>query len=281
MAHDLATRLHKSTTTFHLLGYFSPEVGQRFKSHGLDDFTTYFAARAAPMGAVTPEVTAATFYNFNPAVVAMLTSDVWEKITPAEAVALRHEAMTGALSGAAGALNESELDEAIATTQEIVDSLRFNGRALAAGTASVPSPEDKLTRLWQLVAIIREWRGDNHIALLVTAGLDAVECLVMDAVVAKGASSFLKKTRGWTDDDWDAAIARLHERGLVTQDGTPTANGVEMRLGIEAATDVADMQMWTLVGEERTLALHESLKKLIAALIEDGAYGRFDAEVPA
>jgi Helix-turn-helix family len=280
MAHDLATKLHKSTTTFHLLGYFSPEIGQRFKTHGLDDFTTYFAARAAPMGAVTPEVTAATFYNFNPAVVSMLTSDVWEKITPAEAVALRHEAITSALSGAAEALNESELDEAIATTQEIVDSLTFGGRALAAGTASVPLPDDKATRLWQLVAIIREWRGDNHIALLVTAGLDAVECLVMDAVVAKGTTSFLKTTRGWSDEEWGEATARLHKRGLVSEDGTPTQDGIDMRLGIESATDDADMPLWDLVGEKRALDLHESLKKVIAALIEDGAYGRYGAEVP-
>jgi Helix-turn-helix family len=280
MAHDLATKLHKSTTTFHVLGYFSPEVGQKFKAHGLDDFTTYFTARVAPMGAVRPEVTAAAFYNFNPAVVAMLTTDIWDKITPAEAVALRTEAITAALSGASGALTDTELDEAITTAQEIVDSLRFDGRALAAGTACVPMPADKLAQLWQLVAIIREWRGDNHIALLVTADLDGAECLVMDVVVSKGASSFLKKTRGWSDEEWNEAIARLHKRGLVAEDGAPTQNGIDMRLGIETATDAADMPLWDLVGEQRALEFHESLKKVIAALIEDGAYGRYGAEVP-
>lgn len=282
MTTDLVQRLHASTTTFHVLAYFSPKVNEKFKPLGLNGFSTYFVARACPMGQVPPEVIAATFYNFHPATVSNLTTDVWSKVTADNAAALRYEAVGEAINEHASAsLSEDELDTAIATAQEVVASLSYAGRTLAASTAAQALPDDKLTKLWQLVTIIREWRGDTHIALLVAAGLDGAECLVVDGAREGGTPlSFLKSTRGWPDDEWDAAQTRIETRGLIDTEAKLTAKGIELRTQIEDDTDAADMAMWAVIGTDRTLALHESLKKIITDLVEAKAYGRYDAVIP-
>jgi len=56
----------------------------------------YFAGRAAPMGAVGAGVVAATFYNFNPDLVARFIPRAWDLAGPAAIVEARFAAVDAA-----------------------------------------------------------------------------------------------------------------------------------------------------------------------------------------
>jgi len=58
----------------------------------------------------------------------------------------------------------------------------------------------------------------------------------------------MQPVRGWTDEQWGAAAARLTERGWVGEDGTMTAAGRAAHDAVEAATDQAAARPWTRMG---------------------------------
>ena len=96
------------------------------------------------------------------------------------------------------------------------------GRPLFAGHASLPWPDDPHLVLWHAQTLLREFRGDNHIAALTIEGLTGCEALVThtfgEGVGVAGASvgaDVLKSTRQRTDDDWAAAVASLRARGWI------------------------------------------------------------------
>src|SRR6202042_2634790 len=110
--------------------------------------------------------------------------------------------------------------------------LEQSGRPLAAANIALPIPEEPLARLWHAATLLREHRGDGHVAALVAADLDGAEALLLrigteqagDAshVAASWGRDQMQPVRGWTDAQWDAAAARLAARGLLDHDGAAT-----------------------------------------------------------
>ena len=58
----------------------------------------------------------------------------------------------------------------------------------------------------------------------------------------------MQPVRGWSDEQWDAAAARLAERGLTDEDGAMTAAGRAVHDAVEAATDQAAARPWDRMG---------------------------------
>ena len=110
-------------------------------------------------------------------------------------------------------------------------------RPLYAAHAGPAWPDEPHLQLWWAATLLREHRGDGHIAGLVTRGIDAVESLVFHAATGEVAAEHVLPMRGWTQDDWDAATARLRARGWVDQAGRLTTAGAEVRADLEAETD--------------------------------------------
>ena len=50
-----------------------------------------------------------------------------------------------------------------------------------AGHASLPWPDDPLLQLWHAQTLLREFRGDIHIAAMTADGIDGCEALVCHA----------------------------------------------------------------------------------------------------
>src|SRR4051812_24871517 len=85
-----ARRLWALGEPFHALTYFADEGRAAGEALGLTGFwQTYFAFRAAPLGAVGAEVVTATFYNFAPDFVARRVPAVWEAVSPTAALEAR------------------------------------------------------------------------------------------------------------------------------------------------------------------------------------------------
>jgi hypothetical protein len=231
----------------HDVTYFAPEALRAFTEAGLRGYWRgYFAGRAAPLGGAGAAVVAASFYNFAPAFVARAIPGVWDLITPQEAIAVREAGAATSLRRLLGG-REAEAARAAALLWRAAEDLDFAGRVLSAANSELPASGDPLTRLWQATTLLREHRGDGHFAALAAAGIDGCEAVVLRC--AKDISrDLMQPVRGWTDEQWGAAAARLAERGWIGEDATLTAAGRAVHDAVEAATDLAAQRPWTRMG---------------------------------
>ena len=231
----------------HAVTYFAPEARSAFEEAGLRGFWRgYFAGRAAPLGPVSAAVVGASFFNFSPAMVARAIPGVWELISPGEALRVRQAGAVSALRGLLGGL-DSEVTAAADLLGRAVGELGCSGRVLAAANAALPPAEDVIGRLWQAATVLREHRGDGHFAAMATADIDGCEVLVLRCGLDMRRED-MQPIRGWTDEQWDAAAARLAARGWIGPDATLTPAGRDVHATLEIATDQAAARPWARLG---------------------------------
>jgi hypothetical protein len=171
---------------------------------------------------------------------------VWELISPAEALRVRQAGAISALRSVLGGL-ESEVTAAADLLGRAAGEADCAGRVLAAANAALPPAEDATGRLWQAATALREHRGDGHYAAMATADIDGCEVLVLRCGLDMRRED-LQPIRGWTDEQWDAAAARLAARGWVSPDGTLTSAGRDVHATLEIATDQAAARPWARLG---------------------------------
>jgi hypothetical protein len=274
----LIARAHRAVEPIHSHMYFAPEHDAGFSALGLKPGRmSYFAGRAAPMGAVGAGVVTATFYNFSPSLVAHMIPRAWTLAAPDKVVAARWEIARASLTRLLGqeAIDSAEFAELAGLLREACDALSPEGRPLYAGHADLGWPGEPLLDLWHAVTLLREHRGDGHIAALLHADLNGLEALI--TYTATGRSFTLpaaKATRGWRDEEWAAESAALVERGLLDEDGVLTAEGKDLRARVEAETDVLGADPWLLLGQERTERVIELGKGFARLLVAGGAFPR-------
>ena len=212
----MARKMWRTLEPYHGMIYFAPEATAAYEALGVMGFDGYFASRAAPMGAVPAEVVVATFFNFNPAIVHHAIPAAWQATTPEALLEARLDAAADALRRAAGdLLDDPSVPRAAELARTAAEACTAAGRPLYAGHASLPWPDEPPLALWHAITLLREFRGDGHIACLVEAGLDGIDALVFHAASGDVPRAALQGSRQWDDAAWDAAVARLGDRGLV------------------------------------------------------------------
>ena len=264
-------RAHRAVEPLHSQIYFAPELEERLTGLGLKaGRMAYFAGRAAPMGPVGAGVVTATFYNFSPSLVAHMIPRAWTIASPEQVVAARFDAARASLTrllGGPEAVAVPEVAELAGLLREACTVLTPEGRPLYAGHADLPWPEEPLLELWHAASLLREHRGDGHIAALLHAGLSGLEALVSHTATGRGfTETAAKATRGWREEEWAACCAALAERGLLDDAGL-TAEGEAVRARVEAATDELSAAPWEHLGAERTARVTELGKGFSRALV--------------
>lgn len=276
MTSPLVRRAHNATNALHSLIYFAPEAEQQFTSLGLEaGRMCYFAGRSAPMGAVGPGVVTATFYNFSPALVAQCIPRAWELASPSAVIEARFVAVDAALRRLLGAdlIASAEMIAVAALVREAAGACGVEGRPLYAGHADLDWPTGPHLEFWHGLSLLREYRGDGHIAALVAAGLSGIEALATHTVTGQGfVPDFARSSRGWSQDDWDAAVAGLTARDLLDGDGALTAAGQELRAHVERETDQMAAPPWLHLGDEGTAEVVRIGKIMTRAAMSAGAF---------
>jgi helix-turn-helix protein len=258
---------------FTIAALFTPEAGAVTEAAGLPARAAYVVMRAAPLGAAHPSVVTSAFHGFPRTTLELVLPGAWQAISPADAVAGTHQAVA---ASSARQFAEHPADAQVTSMADllvdVVADLDTTGRPLAAANAAVRPPDEPWARLWRAMNTLREYRGDAHVATLVAADLDRVEAQVVMAAWAGERLQLnrLRKTRELTDDIWTAARERLRERGLLTEEGSLTAAGHELRDGIEVATDVASARPFDRLGADRTREVWQFIGDLSSALIGTG-----------
>lgn len=269
-------RCYQALNSLHSMVYFAPEAEEQFHALGLSRGSmSYFAGRSAAMGAVGAGAVAATFYNFNPALVARHLPRAWEIASPQAVLAARLRAVEAAQLRTLGAetVAGAEVREAAELALRAVEACSPAGRPLFAAHADLPVPQEPHLALWHAATLLREHRGDGHIAALLDAELDGLEALVTHTTTGKGfVPAMAKHTRGWSDDEWSAAQERLRERGLLDADDALTAAGRQLRQDIEDRTDRLAGAPYRQLGEEALGRLSEIAARLSATSAANGAF---------
>jgi hypothetical protein len=251
----MARKTWRTLEPSHGMIYFVPEAAAAYERLGVTGRMGYFASRAAPMGAVTPEVVISTFFNFNPALVHSAIPRAWEITTPASLLAARLEAVDGAFRRLLGddVVASPEMRRAAELARGLAEiaGARVEGRPLCAAHAGLPWPDEPHLVLWHAQSVLREFRGDGHIALLVTHGLSGIEALITHGSTGDVPMRILQSTRGWGDEEWHATVVSLQEKGWLTDgnDPAPTAWGLQQRQEIEDQTDLLAAAPYMALGE--------------------------------
>jgi hypothetical protein len=252
----------------HAVVYFAPSAGAVFEAAGLRGFwRRYFAGRAAPLGAIGPGPVTAAFFGFAPAMVARALPDVWTRISPQAALGARAAGARAALRELIPDEHEPGVVEAAELLSVAATSVDLPGRVLAAANADLPWPADPLDRLWHAATILREHRGDGHVAALLTANVDGCESLVWrSALDGGGLRDTMQRARGWTDLEWQEATGRLRDRGWLTADGSPTTAAQTAYARVEALTDRLAAGPWQRLGDDDTERCARLLEPLVARI---------------
>ena len=268
VVHDV----HMAINLVHRLVYFVPEAVEEYAALGVKGRGGYFGSRSAPMGAVPDEVIIATFYNFSPLAVRSAMPGVWETAPPESLQAARFRVVRRALDRVGVEFSSEQIAEARSLIDPVVAGLDIGGKPLAAGNAGITLPDDPLTALWQQVTVLREWRGDAHIAVLVAGEVGPCDCLVLQVSTGRFPLRLAQATRRWNEDEWSAAIARLVERGWMDADGGMTVTGTDARDHLEAETDRLCESIWRPVGVAGAARLGELIMPIHAAIESAGTY---------
>jgi hypothetical protein len=263
-------RLWTLIEPLHDVTYFSPQARAAFEAAGLRGFWRgYFAGRAAPLGAVGAAPVTAIFYVFAPHMVSRALPDVWTRAEPSAALDARLAGAVDALSAAVAGVGVT--DAMVAEAADLVAmaaaGVETAGRPLAAANAALPLPDGDLARLWHAATVLREHRGDGHWASLVGAGVGGCEALVWREA-RNGAPGDLQATRGWADEDWAAAKARLVSRGWLDDTGAITEVGRREHEKVEEQTDRLATEPWAALGGKERTRLAELLTPLSQMLYD-------------
>jgi hypothetical protein len=256
--------------TFYTIPRIDPTSHEPYERMGLDDLRKiYFATRAAPLGPVPVEVVISTFFGFHPSVVRRHIPAVYTSATPEQVVHAERAVADQTLRRHLGDWVDSTTAKEIAVlTRNAAENCDSAGRPLFAAYTSLPWPDvsDAHLTIWHAFTLLREFRGDSHVACLVANGVDACECHLLMAAAAVGGCDchrpFLQlgiavdtdtppnpnpdggADREWPVVDRKAALNRLCDRGLLLEDGSITQSGMQLHLRIERATDAAATSLW-------------------------------------
>jgi hypothetical protein len=274
MSPSMARRLFELVEPVALVTYMAHEPTEALLALGLrNPWDAYFAGRAAPLGRDVPAaVVDALFYNFAEGEVARHIPRVWDLVTPEAAVAAREAGSVAALRRILGDRAEPE---AIARAADLLieagTSAPTDGRALYAAVRTLPVPEEPLARLWHGANLLREHRGDGHVAALLTAGVGGSEAHVLHALSEGTPAERFGRLSHLPRAQLRAVVEKMQARGLVGSDGWLTAAGRHTKERVESTTDELAAPAYDVLGRDELDQLVADLSPLAGPLVAAGS----------
>lgn len=263
----------------HATVYFSPLAAPAYEALGLVGREGYFGGRSAPLGAVSPEVVISTFFNFAPDLVRAAIPNAWTKASPEQILAVRSAMVADSFANlcadhvsSAATVRAAELIKPIALDA----CTRIDGRPLFAAYAALPWPDDSQPAmvLWHAQTLLREYRGDGHIAVLVAEGLSGLDAHVTHIATGTMPVEIMRSTRAWSDDAFEGAVDDLATRGIVTRgdNGVPglTEAGQQQRRRIEDLTDQLSAAPYLAAGDAACAELRKAGRPLSQSIVDAG-----------
>jgi hypothetical protein len=267
---ELARRFFDRFEPVHAVTYFAPEARAALDGLGYRGFWMgYFAARSAPLGMVPREVVTAIFYNFASERVAKALPTAWEIAGPEAALRARQASAVAALRRYGLGADEN-VRAAAELAGRAARQAPLDGRPLFAANLALPWPDDPLAALWHAATLLREQRGDAHVAVLAAAGISGRESNVLHAAAGRVGRDYIARTRDYDDAAWRHNERRLADRGLLNDDGSLTAAGRELKDRVESATDALGLSALDALDDDEVETLFQALTPITRAVVAGG-----------
>jgi hypothetical protein len=252
-----------------LVPYATDDPNEAMFALGFTDYwDTYFAGRAAPLGPVPAEVVDALFYNFAPGEVARHIPRVWATTTPEAAIAARQQGCTAALRRIlAEAVDAPAFGRTVDLLLRAATSAPVEGRPMYAALLALPVPDDPVTRLFHAASLLREHRGDGHIAALMSEGIGGLEAHVLVAFDLGMAPERFGRLHHLPPAQIASVVEGMRDRGLLGGDGRMSALGAAVKRRIEDRTDDLAAPPYDALTPEELDALTSGLAPLAARLV--------------
>ena len=265
----MARRMFELTEPIGLLPYSADEPNEVLFALGFTNYwDTYFAGRAAPLGDSVPaEVVDALFYNFAPGEVARHIPKVWRTTTPEAAFSARHAGCVQALRRILGdQVDSPAFARAADLLLKAATSAPFEGRPMYAALRAIPIPEDVVARLFHAASLLREHRGDGHIAALMVEGVGGLEAHVLFALDMGMPAEKFGRIHHLPAAQLSELIDGMRRRGLIGEDGWLSASGRAVKQRVEALTDDLAAKPYESLSRDELEELMAALEPLAALL---------------
>src|SRR3954451_8942222 len=266
---SMARRMFELVEPIGVIPYSADEPNEAMFALGFTNYwDTYFAGRAAPLGLVSAEVVDALFYNFAPGEVARHIPKVWRTTTPEAAITARRRGCANALRRILGDLiDDPAFARAADLLLEAATSAPFEGRPMYAALRAIPVPDDGVGRLFHAASLLREHRGDGHIAALMSEGVGRLEAHVLYALAMDMPAEKFGRIHHLPAQQISAVIEGMRDRGLIGGDGWLTARGRAVNERVEALTDDLASKPYESLEPAELDELMTALEPIAAALI--------------
>lgn len=229
---------------------------------------TYFAGRAAPLGLATAEVVDALFYNFAPGEVARHIPMVWNVTTPEAAIAARQAGCVQALRRILGDhVDAPAFARAAELLTKAAISAPCEGRPMYAALRALPIPDDVVARLFHAASLLREHRGDGHVAALMIERVGRLEAHVLLALDQGMPADRFGRIHHLPRAQLTAVIDGLRGRGLIGDDGWLSERGSAVKQRVEALTDALAAPPYDVLEPGELDELMSTLEPLAALLL--------------
>jgi hypothetical protein len=262
--------------------YFLPEAHRNYQQLGFGgpsrvqngiefpDMVAYFTSRGACLGPnVSGHLVAAAFGVFKRPMVVGAVAQGWERTDQAAILDARERGAATGLRRMLGAEPDG-LAWATEVLTRTATAANGEGRALYSGLLSLGFPDDEMGAFWRAADLVREHRGDSHIAAWIDADLDACEIGVLtDPWRGQPLKSWVR-SRGWSEDELDAAVDRLRGRGYLDGDAITPA-GWALREEIESTTDHMEGRVVAALGDDAE-RLFATLDPWCEQVVAQGGY---------
>jgi hypothetical protein len=241
-----ARRLRDACEPLAIHPVWSRLVNERLAAHGLNFLTGYVWGRAAALGDVPATLVVAAFAAFEPHLITTVYQDARSHISRDELLAIRDEATIESLQGILG---EVDVTGAVNVLRRGLAAVDGTGRALFSGLLSRPWPDSPVGQLWHACDLVREHRGDSHIAAYITAGLGPVAMNILTELYVGMPLGSYTATRGWSAEVIASVVEQLQKKGLVA-DGALMPAGLRLREEIEEHTDAMEQPLVEAIGND-------------------------------
>jgi len=262
-----ARRLRDACEPVAMHAVWSRQTNERLAQLGLDFLTSYVGGRGASLGEPAGAVVAAAFAWFEPSLVITLWEAARSAVAHDRLVQARDESTVASLREVLAGEDPGEVASLLADAAEAADGM---GRPLFSGRRADGRPADAVHCLWWACGLVREHRGDSHVAAAAAAGLNPVEMNILTELWIGMPLLSYTATRGWAPDAMQRAVARLESRGWI-RDGGLTDSGLAGRLGIEQRTDAQEQPIAAALGD-RLEEVCDRLNHWGQLCIEAGAF---------
>ena len=241
-----ARRLRDACEPLGIHAAWSRLTNERLATLGLDFLTGYVWGRAACLGDVPATLVVAAFAAFEPGLITTVYEEARSHTSREKLLAVRDEATIESLQTILGSAN---VTDAVSILRRGLSAVDGTGRALFSGLLARPWPDHPIGQLWHACDMVREYRGDSHIAAYITACLGPVDMNILTELYVGMPLGSYTATRGWSEEVIASHTEQLQKKGLIA-DGALTPDGLRLREEIETSTDAMEQPLIEAIGDD-------------------------------